>query len=58
MRVEIRRAEFREIEPMRDIYRLEMSCQIIHDSIPSRPGWTDEYLGPVDIRVEQFSVLR
>jgi GNAT superfamily N-acetyltransferase len=44
MRVEIRRAEFREIESMRDIYRLGMSCQIIHDSIHSRPGWTDEYL--------------
>ena len=36
--------EFRDIEGMRDIYRQEMSCQIIHDSIHSRPGWTREYL--------------
>jgi GNAT superfamily N-acetyltransferase len=28
----------------RDIYRLEMSCQIVHDSIHGRPGWTQEYL--------------
>jgi GNAT superfamily N-acetyltransferase len=26
------------------MYRLEMNCQIIHDSIHSRPGWTQEYL--------------
>jgi GNAT superfamily N-acetyltransferase len=25
------------------MYRLEMSCQIIHDSIHRRPGWTQEY---------------
>jgi len=28
----------------RDMYRLEMSCQIIHDSIHERHGWTQEYL--------------
>jgi GNAT superfamily N-acetyltransferase len=33
-----------EILPWRDLYRLEMSCQIIHDSIHTRPGWTQEYL--------------
>ena len=32
-----------EILPWRDMYRLEMSCQIIHDSIHGRPGWTHEY---------------
>lgn len=26
------------------MYRLEMACQIIHDSIHARPGWTDEYV--------------
>jgi GNAT superfamily N-acetyltransferase len=44
MPIETRRAEFRDVEAMRDIYRQEMSCQIIHDSIHSRPGWTEEYL--------------
>src|SRR5262245_62399820 len=32
-----------DVLPWRDIYRLEMGCQIIHDSIHSRPGWTNEY---------------
>lgn len=32
-----------EIKPWRDLYRQEMNCQIIHDSIHIRPGWTVEY---------------
>jgi GNAT superfamily N-acetyltransferase len=44
MPIESRRVELREIEGLRDIYRQEMSCQIIHDSIHSRPGWSIEYL--------------
>jgi GNAT superfamily N-acetyltransferase len=38
------RVEFGEIQGMRDIYRHEMNCQIIHDSIHVRPGWSHEYL--------------
>src|SRR4051794_21064138 len=38
------RVELQEIERMRDIYRHEMNCQIIHDSIHRRPGWSQEYL--------------
>ena len=34
---------FEEIVSLRDLYRQEMNCQIIHDSIHSRPGWTLEY---------------
>ena len=44
MPVTAHRVELREIEGMRDIYRHEMNCQIIHDSIHVRPGWTHEYL--------------
>ena len=33
-----------EIRPWRDLYRQEMNCQIIHDSIHPRPGWTLEYV--------------
>jgi GNAT superfamily N-acetyltransferase len=36
-------ANLSEVLPWRDLYRLEMGCQIIHDSIHSRPGWTQEY---------------
>lgn len=37
-----------EIRPLRDLYRQEMNCQIIHDSIHSRPGWTLEYAFSAD----------
>jgi GNAT superfamily N-acetyltransferase len=40
----VNRVELREIERMRDIYRHEMHCQIIFDSIHARPGWSHEYL--------------
>lgn len=36
-------ATVEDIGPWRDMYRLEMGCQIIHDSIHYRPGWTQEY---------------
>ena len=32
-----------EILPWRSLYQEEMNCQIIHDSIHSRPGWSLEY---------------
>jgi GNAT superfamily N-acetyltransferase len=32
-----------EIRGLRELYRQEMACQIIHDSIHVRPGWTLEY---------------
>jgi GNAT superfamily N-acetyltransferase len=38
------RVELREIQGMRDMYRHEMNCQIIHDSVHARVGWTQEYL--------------
>src|SRR5262245_7395623 len=33
-----------EILPLRTRYRAEMNCQIVHDSIHRRPGWTLSYL--------------
>ncbi len=39
---------FDEITPWRDLYRHEMNCQIIHDSLHTREGWTREYLLRVD----------
>ena len=32
-----------EIVPCRDLYRQEMNCQIIHDSVHPRKGWTEPY---------------
>jgi len=36
------------ISPMRDIYRHEMHCQVTHDSLHVRPGWTTSYLLTLD----------
>jgi len=39
-----RTTDLKDIVQWRDMYRLEMACQIVHDSIHERPGWTDEYM--------------
>jgi GNAT superfamily N-acetyltransferase len=33
-----------EILPWRDLYRRQMNCQIVHDSLHPREGWTESYL--------------
>jgi RimJ/RimL family protein N-acetyltransferase len=33
-----------EIRPWRDLYRQEMNCQIVHDSMHARAGWAQPYL--------------
>lgn len=43
MELSAKAANAGDVLPWRDMYRLEMGCQIIHDSIHSRPGWTQEY---------------
>lgn len=43
MTIEVRKVEFPQIEPMRELYRGDARCQIIHDSILGR-GWADPYL--------------
>ena len=44
MRISAAEAELQEILPWLDMYRLEMACQVVHDSIHTRPGWSREYL--------------
>jgi len=36
------------IQSLRDLYREEMNCQIVHDSIHERRGWTREYALAID----------
>jgi GNAT superfamily N-acetyltransferase len=36
-------ATLEQIRSWRDLYRQEMNCQIVHDSLHPRPGWTTEY---------------
>ncbi len=42
MAIFVRASELSEIAPMREKYRREMNCQIIHDSIHVRAGWSRE----------------
>jgi GNAT superfamily N-acetyltransferase len=44
MHIECSAASLSTIQHLRDIYRHEMHCQIIHDSLHDRPGWTTPYL--------------
>jgi GNAT superfamily N-acetyltransferase len=44
MRIAATPTTFQQIHLWRDMYRLEMACQIVHDSIHIRRGWTQEYL--------------
>jgi GNAT superfamily N-acetyltransferase len=43
MEITAKVCDLESIRTWRDMYRLEMDCQVIHDSIHSRPGWTREY---------------
>jgi GNAT superfamily N-acetyltransferase len=43
MTLSARPASLPDISPWRDQYRQEMSCQIIHDSLHVRPGWTESH---------------
>jgi GNAT superfamily N-acetyltransferase len=48
MNIECRATELAAIQPLRDIYRHEMHCQIMGDSLHTRPGWTTPYLLTID----------
>jgi GNAT superfamily N-acetyltransferase len=48
MTVHVSRADLATIADMREAYRREMACQIVHDSIHGRPGWTEEHAITVD----------
>ena len=44
MHIQAFRASIEEILPLRTRYREEANCQIVHDSIHRREGWTISYL--------------
>jgi hypothetical protein len=44
MQVSVRPVSVEHISPWRDLYRQEMRCQIVHDNMHVRPGWTQPYL--------------
>jgi GNAT superfamily N-acetyltransferase len=46
-----------QVLPLREAYRLEMNCQIVHDSIHRRAGWTTTYLLSVDGEAAGFGSM-
>lgn len=46
-----------ELAAWRDAYRAEMNCQVIHDSIHRRPGWTHSYRLEIDGNAAGFATL-
>jgi len=53
MNLRIEQVEYGELAPFRELYRKEVNCQIIHDSILGR-GWADGYLIRVDGEVAGY----
>ena len=48
MGIEVKPVAVDDIAPWRDLYRREMNCQIVHDNMHARPGWTQPYLFEID----------
>jgi GNAT superfamily N-acetyltransferase len=44
MNVSVSATTLERIHLWRDMHRFEMNCQVVHDSIHDRPGWTQEFL--------------
>jgi GNAT superfamily N-acetyltransferase len=44
MNVSVAPTTLEHIRLWRDMHRFEMQCQVVHDSIHDRAGWTQEYL--------------
>lgn len=56
MKIRVHRAEYADVEAMRELYRQELNCQIVHDSFLSR-GLADPYLEEVDGRVGGYGAV-
>src|SRR5262245_15515770 len=56
MNIQVHRAEYRDVEAMRELYRQELNCQIIRDSFLPR-GLADPYLILVEGRVSGYGAV-
>jgi GNAT superfamily N-acetyltransferase len=56
MQIDVTPAAPDEVRPLRDLYRQEMNCQILHDSWHGR-GWTDSYLLRLKGRVVGYGLV-
>jgi GNAT superfamily N-acetyltransferase len=56
MKIEVARVGVDDIMPLRELYRREMNCQIVHDSFPRR-GFSDCYLIHVGGRIAGYGLV-
>ncbi len=56
MNIKVRRVLYEDIRTMRDLYRKEANCQIIHDSALPR-GFADPYLIEADGRIAGYGAV-
>jgi GNAT superfamily N-acetyltransferase len=56
MNIEVSRVEVNEVMPLRELYRQEMNCQIVHDAFPRR-GFSDPYLIRIEGRVAGYGLV-
>ncbi len=56
MKIQVHRAEFAELQSLQQLYRQEMSCQLIYDSHLAR-GLTDGYLATLDGHVAAYGAV-
>ena len=55
--ISIRQVKLKAISAMREAYRAEQDCQVVHDSIHARRGWTREYAIAEGDRVVAYASL-
>jgi GNAT superfamily N-acetyltransferase len=56
VKIEVTQVEVGDILPLRELYRRQMNCQIVHDSFPER-GFSDPYLIHVGGRVAGYGLV-
>jgi len=56
MNIEVSQVEVNHIMPLRELYRQEMNCQIIHDSLHRR-GFNDSYLILIDGKIAGYGTV-
>jgi len=57
MNIECNATSLSTIEHLRDVYRHEMHCQIMYDSLHLRPGWTTPYRLTIDGSVVGYGAV-
>ena len=56
MTIDVACVPLQEVLPLRELYRREMACQIVHDSLPGR-GFGDLFLVRLDGRVAGYGFV-